>query len=619
LRLGEGNALGNLGLAYDTLGDYNKAIDYQQQSLAIAREIKDRLGEGQSLGTLGNAYYALGDYNKAIDYHQQDLAIAREIKDRLGEGQSLGNLGNTYYALGDYVKAIDYQQQSLAIAREIKDRHGEGLSLNNLGLDFWRYSKLSEAEKILYQAIEVWESLRKKLGNNDAYKVSIFEEQARTYRTLQQVLIAEHKINEALEVSERGRSRAFVELLSSHLSTRNANPALESNIDKPTILLLQQVAKQHNATLVQYSIIYDDFKVEGKQQTKKSELYIWVIKPTGEIAFRKSDLKPLWKDEKTTLDDLVDTSRQSIGAKDRGVLVSYDPKPNAPKAKQGLRRLHELLIKPIADLLPKQETEKVVFIPQESLFFVPFPALQDENGKYLIEKHTILTSPSIQVLDLTHKLKIGRTDSKILPGEILVVGNPTMPKIPITNEQLAPLPGAEQEAIQIAKLFNTKAITHDDAKKTAIKEKMNNARIIHFATHGLVDDFKGFGVPGAIAFAPDGEDNGFLTSSEILDLKLHADLVVLSACNTGKGRVTGDGIIGLSRSLVSAGVLSVIVSLWSVNDNSTSFLMKEFYQNLLHKQDKATALRQAMLKTMKQDEYANPLFWSAFTLIGEAE
>jgi len=517
------------------------------------------------------------------------------------------------------VKAIDCYQQSLAIASEIKDLHGEGTSLNNLGLAFLKSSNLLGAEKILYQGIEVWESLREKLGNNDANKVSIFEEQARTYRTLQQVLIAENKPNEALEISERGRSRAFVELLSSRLSNRNTNQTLELNVDKPTILLMQQIAKQHHATLIQYSIIYDDFKVEGKQEYRESELYIWVIKPTGEIIFRKADLKPLWQNEHTTLADLVHSSRQSIGVSGRGILVSYAPKPNALKTKQGLRRLYELLIKLVADLLPKQETEKIVFIPQESLFFVPFPALQDEDGKYLIEKHTILTAPSIQVLDLTHKQQVGHTDGKILPGDVLVVGNPTMPKIPITNEQLPPLPGAEQEAIQIAKLFNTKAITHDDAKKTGIVQKMTNARIIHFATHGLVDDFKGFGVPGAIALAADGQDNGFLTSSEILDLKLHADLVVLSACNTGSGKVTGDGIIGLSRSLISAGVPSVIVSLWSISDNSTSFLMKQFYQNLQHKQDKATALRQAMLTTMKQKDYENPLYWSAFTLIGEAQ
>ncbi|HEY9727340.1 MAG TPA: CHAT domain-containing protein [Chroococcales cyanobacterium] len=140
----------------------------------------------------------------------------------------------------------------------------------------------------------------------------------------------------------------------------------------------------------------------------------------------------------------------------------------------------------------------------------------------------------------------------------------------------------------------------------------------------LLLSLKGQGVPGAIALAPDsqtkeeaGAINGLLTSSEILDLKLNAELVVLSACDTGKGIITGDGVIGLSRSLISASVPSMIVSLSSVPDSPTASLMTEFYRQLQQNSDKATALRQAMLTTMKQ--HPNPRNWAAFTLIGEAE
>jgi CHAT domain-containing protein len=100
-------------------------------------------------------------------------------------------------------------------------------------------------------------------------------------------------------------------------------------------------------------------------------------------------------------------------------------------------------------------------------------------------------------------------------------------------------------------------------------------------------------------------------------MKIKAELVVLSACNTGVGKITGDGVIGLSRSLITAGVPSVIVSLWSVPDAPTASLMSEFYQNLQNNPDKAQALRQAMLKTMKT--HPEPRSWAAFTLIGEAE
>jgi CHAT domain-containing protein len=344
-----------------------------------------------------------------------------------------------------------------------------------------------------------------------------------------------------------------------------------------------------------------------------------VVKPTGEVAFKQVDLKSL----NTSLEDLVTRSRNFIGIRGRGLGVIQ--RVDAPRQAKQLQQLHKLLIEPIAQFLPTNPNDRVIFIPQDSLFLVPFAALQDESGKYLIEKHTILTAPAIQVLELTHKQRTTRilnTDSRMLKGaDALIVGNPTMPSIsPQIGEppqQLTSLPGAEAEAKAIAQLLNTKAITGNQATKAAIVQQLPQARIIHLATHGLLDDFKGLGVPGAIALAPSSNDNGLLTSSEILDLKLNADLVVLSACNTGRGKITGDGVIGLSRSLISAGVPSVIVSLWSVPDAPTASLMTEFYRQLQQNPDKATALRQAMLTTMKQ--HPNPRNWAAFTLIGEAE
>jgi CHAT domain-containing protein len=176
-------------------------------------------------------------------------------------------------------------------------------------------------------------------------------------------------------------------------------------------------------------------------------------------------------------------------------------------------------------------------------------------------------------------------------GNALVVGNPTMPSVsPYPGEapqQLDPLPGAEQEAKAIAPLFNTQPLIGNPATETAIKPLLPKARMIHLATHGLLDDFRGLG--SAIAFTPSSSDDGLLTAEEILDLKLNAELVVLSACNTGRGRITGDGVVGLSRSLISAGVPSVIVSLWAVLDDSTAFLMTEFYRTHLRSQEGAAS------------------------------
>ncbi len=380
---------------------------------------------------------------------------------------------------------------------------------------------------------------------------------------------------------------------------------------------------------MQYSIIPDDFKTQNGIRGRESQLYIWVIQPTGEITFRKADLKPLWQQQNTNLAELVTTTRQAMGARSRATLVVQitpeQQRQYRERQTRQLRQLHELLIDPIADLLPKTPNQRVIFMPQADLFLVPFPALQGKDGKFLIEKHTILTAPSIQVLDLTHqqKQRMGSPERQS-KGKALVVGNPTMPRIRTEAggafEQLKPLAGAEQEAREIADLLKTKAIIGNQATKSTILKQLAQARFVHFATHGLLDDFRGLGVPGAIALGPDGtgkDNDGLLTSDEILDLKLNAELVVLSACDTGRGRITGDGVIGSSRSLITAGVPSIVVSLWKVPDASTAFLMTNFYKNLQQNPDKAQALRQAMLST--KAKYSDPLDWSAFTLIGESD
>ena len=276
------------------------------------------------------------------------------------------------------------------------------------------------------------------------------------------------------------------------------------------------------------------------------------------------------------MSQLVEQVRAAIGVRGRSSFIISPADTSSDGEKDlgnRLTQLHELLVQPISDLLPLDPNAHVTFIPHVELFLVPFSALQDANGKYLIEQHTILTAPAIQVLDFTRQNRQRVQQAGL--REALVVGNPTMPKLSKPGEQpeqLGSLPNAEWEAKSIATILHTQAWTGKQATKAAILPKLSQARIIHLATHAFLDDLKSLGTPGAIALAPSGTgepNDGFLTANDILDLKLNAELVVLSACNTGQGRITGDGVIGLSRSLILAGAPSVMVSLWSVPDAST--------------------------------------------------
>ncbi|MFM6068649.1 MAG: CHAT domain-containing protein [Sphaerospermopsis kisseleviana] len=436
--------------------------------------------------------------------------------------------------------------------------------------------------------------------SNSLYKIS-------TYNQLQKNLIHQNQLEAALEISERSRNGEFSELFTSHKSNKIAHSLSSEQI--------KQVAKQQNATIVQYSIINDEFVIAGKKQTQESELLIWVIKPTGEIALHQVNLKPLWQKENTSLKDLVAESRLRMGAQNRNnKIIKISPnKEDISISREHLQKLHEILIQPIADLLPNQPDKHIIFIPQGDLFFIPFAALQDKKGQYLIEKHTIATAPSIQVLDLLDQRK---QQNQGLVKDVLIVGNPIMPSKPLQPGENPPetfnLPGAEQEAKQIAAIFKTQALTGKAATETAIVQRMPQAKIIHLAASNVTNKEGEFS--DVLALGTSEQDDGWLTSEEIINLNLKAELVVLSGNDTAIGKVTNDGVIGLSRSFFTAGATSVIGSLWSVSDRETAFLMTEFYQELSKNPDQAAALRQAMLTTMKK--YPNPMYWAGFILIG---
>jgi CHAT domain-containing protein/Tfp pilus assembly protein PilF len=599
---GQGKALKNLGSVYYFLHDTKRAVGYYQQDLEIARELGDREREGQALGNLALAYNHLGEHRKAVEYYEQDLAIAREAKDRLTESQALSNLGNVYLDLRDHDRAAGYYQQSLALARAVGYRRGEGLTLTNLGRALYKAGNLPKAEEVQRQAITVLEALREKVGIVDAYNVSLFERHLQAYRFLQTTLIARNRLEAALEIAEQGRARALNELLWRRESSATA-PRLAPEF--PTLDEIREIARVHNATLVEYSFIPEELA-----------LFIWVVHPTGQVFFGQPDLISLQKSG-LSLDELVGKARTALGVGGRGTRKTQKEGP-ALESEGAMELLYQMLIEPIADRLPADSGAPVIFIPQESLFMVSFPALRDRSGRYLVDKHTIQIVPSIQTLKLTRPRRVqGKAQGK----PTLVVGNPTMPWISLgpgaPREQLDTLPGAEREALEVAKLLKTEAITGGRATKPEVLRRMRDASLIHLATHGLLDDLKGLGIPGAIALAPSAQDDGLLTAAEIQDLKLNAELVVLSACDTGRGRITGDGVIGLSRSFISAGVPSVVVSLWGVPDAPTADLMTAFYRHLQRDRNKAKALRQAMLET--RGRYPAPRDWAAFTLVGEAD
>jgi tetratricopeptide (TPR) repeat protein len=608
-------ALVNLGVGHLGLEEYDEAESCFEQSLAIKFAVNDRRGAGIVYGNLGTLNQERGRPEEALASYYLSLTITSLLDHPAAAQIALNNLGNTYYSLGEHVEAARYHRQALALARKIEDPSGAAVALNNFGAVQLADADAVAAEKSLREATVILDSLRARLGD-DSNKVSIFEGQARTYSLLQRALVAQGRTEEALVAAEQGRTRAFVETL---FERSIGDPTSAHAPAAPTLEEIRRTARDRNATLIEYSLISGErIRREGRKAAEM-ELLIWVVSPSGRIDFRRHDITGLW--------------RLLLGGGPRREFSVARESPALPPARpfevagevpswqtdtQMLSRWYEALIAPVADLLPTKPDAPVIFIPQGPLFAVPFHALSDGDS-YLIERHPIVTSPSIKMLEHTERHRRAALELRRNP---LIVGNPQMPEWADAGRgatrRLLSLPEAEREASEIARLFGVAPVVGTAATKEAVLRDIQRRSIIHLATHGMIGDTNALDIPGALALAPSAGDDAadaVLYAGEVANLNISAGLVVLSACETGQGRVTGDGVLGLSRSFILAGAPSVVVSLWRVYDGPTADLMTEFYRCLLDGAGKADALRSAMLLTMRR--HPHPLYWAAFTLIGE--
>ena len=308
-----------------------------------------------------------------------------------------------------------------------------------------------------------------------------------------------------------------------------------------------------------------------------------------------------------------------------------------------LEKLSEKLFAVLLDRLSEQMApdRRLIIVPDGLLHYLPFEALT-HNGRYLLEEHEIVYLPSASLAGLWHDSKSKSDDSGKM--ELLAFGDPIFgleQKASVTGKhggspvsiarqrglsdafQLAPLPRTHDEVEYIANLFPSDRrrvyFSKESTEEVVKRETLGHYRRLHFATHSLIDERTPSRSSVVLTFDDDPEEDGLLEVSEISELDLDSDLVVLSACQTGRGQLlSGEGILGLSRAFLYAGARSVVVSLWNVSDISTAQLMKNFYQHLVDNAGNAAALRQAKLKMARGTaETRHPYYWAPFIVIGE--
>jgi CHAT domain-containing protein len=475
-----------------------------------------------------------------------------------------------------------------------------------------------QAIQFLIKSIDVIEQQRSTI-NTEISKIGFVGDKQMVYEDLVSTLVRQKQFDKAFSYAERAKARALVDLLA---SKKQFTIAQESKGNQVTQLL-----NSHHQS--EMGSVVQDYRVTQEQQTKTRNVIVTQVKAIAQAAPELASLITVSVPDVKELQQLLpedETLIEYYGSGDsiyafllnvNGVRgVKLDGKGLA----ESVTQYRDALIKPgsdqhkslgadlyqrlIAPLVSGVKTQNLTIVPHGILHYLPFNALHT-GSEFVIDKYNIRLLPSASVMKFLKKNQKGQKKS------LLALGNPDL------GDPRMDLPGAQAEAIAIAgKINGAKVLVRGKATETAVKQNGADFRYLHLASHGTFDPENP--LTSALLLAKDSFNDGSLTVVELYDLRLNADLVTLSACETALGKVAnGDDVVGFTRGFLYAGASSIVSSLWKVHDEATSVLMQMFYKNL-QSSNKRKALRQAQLK-LKAGKYSHPAYWAAFQLTGSVD
>ena len=622
-RAGEASSYRNLGNVLCKLRQFRESNEYFENALTIMVAIGDRRGEAEVYQGLGDVLRSLGDNISAKQYLEKALVINLEIGDRAGEAASYAKLGTTCVSLAEYVIAEEYFEKALLITKDTGDVENEYNCYFILSMTKLLQEKYHEAFSCLFQSIEKYEDLRGFKAVNDQIKISIADRNIFSCKRLSGMLCDIGNPNSALYVEELGRARSLADLMETRYPAEkhiSANPqswiGIENVITKDSNCSCLYISYHAQRVLLWVLTTGEDTSFREKK-VRENFLYKTLAKPTESLdeffafiveSFRSFGILPDDVCEDRSLVDIepaqFDSSREETLAALRRGKDEKDPEPS-------LTLLHEILIKPVSDLLEEPE---IIIVPDRNLYRVPFAALLDESGKYLSETFRIRLVPSLTTMKLIQDSPV---DYHCQTGA-LIVGDPDVGDV-IYNGRLKnflPLPGARKEAEMVGRLLGVQPLLGEDATKQRVLQKVASVSLIHIAAHGNAER-------GEIAFAPPSSTTGIpqegdflLKMSEISKVQLRAKLVVLSCCHSGRGQIRAKGVVGIAHAFLGSGARSVLVALWALGDIATEKLMNCFYKHLVRGESASESLHEAM-KWMRENGFTKVSEWAPFMLIGD--
>jgi tetratricopeptide (TPR) repeat protein len=639
------NALNEFGLLYlEEVKDYARALGYFRDSLALARLIDYRLAEGVAAANIAVVYSRQGNYAEALARHEDALRIIREFKDKSLEMQGLNEKGETYLGLKQYDQAIACQLEAREIAVFLGARSEQWLYELAAGKAFEAKGDFPKAIDSYKNAAETLRSVKSRIANEKLLKG--FNEQERqtdVYKRLSALLMKSGRAEEAFSYVEESKSKIVKDAFG------DVKPATSDADLKQTLQAVDQAEAKRDA--LQQELQEEKKKPEEARNALKVETLTKTLAAT-EGEFNQWMLKLKFQNRKMydalTIKPatLGDVQRQvpagavflmyfispeelyvfcigrefflarstAIPEADLNTLVSrfvrlcQEPPASGPDERvfsQG-RRLYQVLIGPVEDIVDKYET--VVIVPFGPLYYLPFHALvKDTDGQpgYLIERKRIGYATSATFADILEGQARGHKN-------FVGFGNPDG-SLPAAAEELQGLKD---------KVFRSgaKIYTAGQATKEAFFAQAKTADILHLATHGTIEANS---LESYLLFAGPTAESRKLTLYDIagyVALREKNSLVFLSACQTAKEATksgSGSELITLAEAFAMAGSPTLIATLWEVDDAATRTVAETFYDQLANKnKDKLDALRAGQLALIRTPEFAHPFFWASFLMIG---
>lgn len=656
-----------IGQVYLHKGETATALTWLNRAMSTYQDQNSARNVAFIHTEFGDLQFQQGDYDAAAASYSKALEIATAADVPNTQATALKNLGAVANKRGRYEEALDFLRRAAAIGAETNHPDVQWESLEIIGQALAAMGRPDEARQAFEQSIAIVEGQRLNVAGGAEDRQRFFASRMEPYQFLIEFLIRQGDLSGAFLYAERARARVLVESLSQNkLDPQDFMTPSERSQDQIRMDAMAAVNRQilnegqkENPDASQLKALNEQLqKARNDHEASRAALYA----NHPEIRLQRGDLPSVTMEAAEALLPSSTVFMEYVVMADKTYVFVLRPDPveqhleirlltihKSRKDLAGLvdafrhklasldldfagvsKELYELLLQPAQDLI--RGSRNLLIVPDGELWNVPFAALLSPANRYLLEDHALVEVPSLAALREMMKARKGHDSAA---SSLFALGNPApaveslkQVKQLYRGETLGPLPDAEREVKLLGQLYGpsrSRVYTGKQAAKDRFKREAGGYQILHIATHGILNDATP--LYSQLVLAPGaspGSEDGLLEAWDIMNLKLNANLAVLSACETGRGNIgSGEGLIGLSWAFLVAGVPTTVVSQWKVESKSTTELMVKFHRELLSGTRGADfqiagALRKASLWLLRQPAYRHPFYWAGFFVLGSA-